>query len=233
MTQKQNGNALIFILIAIALLGLLTVSLSNSSSNSNDTGDFEQNQIAASEILTYAKSIENAVQSLLARGCSENEISFDQAVVSGYSNTNSPTDNSCHVFDVAGAGLTYIAPNEDWLDNAFDIPFYSGNYGTWWISTSPQIDDVGTNNAELKISLNFLKESICLRLNGMSKVSNPSGLVPLEETDNGTGKFTGTYGVPVADNLGDDGGHDLSGKLTHCRREGTPIYQFNHVLHAR
>ena len=74
--KKQNGNALWFILLAIALLGLLTAVMTRSSGTDNDTGSYEKNQIAANEILQYAKSIENAVQNLLARGCSENDISF-------------------------------------------------------------------------------------------------------------------------------------------------------------
>lgn len=113
--KTQNGNALFFILIAIALLGLLTVTMMRSSSDSNDAGSYEQSQIVASEVLNYAKSIENAVQMLLARGCSENELSFwhdsnddgNENSSDDYYNSKSPTDHSCHVFDVAGAGLTY------------------------------------------------------------------------------------------------------------------------------
>ena len=45
---------------------------------------------------------------LQINGCTDSEISFEQAVVSGYSNANSPTDNSCHVFHVNGGGLRLI-----------------------------------------------------------------------------------------------------------------------------
>jgi len=118
--NTQHGNALFFILIAIALLGLLTMTMTRSSSDSNDTGGFEQSQIVASEVLNYAKSIENALQMLIARGCSENELSFwhdsngdgSENASDNYYNSKSPTDHSCHVFDVAGAGLTYLDMTE-------------------------------------------------------------------------------------------------------------------------
>ena len=127
--DKESGNALWFILVAIGLLGLLTVMLSRSGSNTNETGSYEQNVIAANEILSYAKNMENAVQGLLARGCSENELSFwhdsnGDGVEDNnddYFNTVSTrTDRSCHIFDVAGAGINFreiteFWPNGQWL----------------------------------------------------------------------------------------------------------------------
>ena len=73
-----------------------------------------------------SKIIENAVQGLLARGCSENDISFwtdtdNNGTEDGsddYYNANSPTDHSCHVFDTAGAGMTITQPNDSWLDSS-------------------------------------------------------------------------------------------------------------------
>ena len=74
--NTQKGNALWFILIAIILLGLLTSMLTRSGGSTNDTGGYEQAEIGVSEVLSYAQSIDNAVQALKARGCGENEISL-------------------------------------------------------------------------------------------------------------------------------------------------------------
>ncbi len=113
--NKQSGNALWLILIAIFLLGGLTVLLSRTGSQTEDTGSAEQMQILASEMIRYGADIETGIKTLLGRGCSENQISLwydsnndgTENASDSYYNSNSPTDRSCHVFDVNGAGLTY------------------------------------------------------------------------------------------------------------------------------
>lgn len=240
-TASHSGNALIFILIAIALLGLLTVSMSRSGSNTNDTGSYERDQIAASEILTYAKSIENAVQSLLARDCSENEISFENNLVAGYENLNAPNDNSCHIFNVAGAGLTYQNPNTEWL-----VSSLTGNdsFGDYYVSGTTCVYDLGSfgacwNNGtssdeELILFLPYLKENICKALS--SQLINQSTLVldALNQIDD-TKKFTG---MMIDDNDAiNANGH--RGKPSNCYEQNGSVnppsgtYVFYHVLHAR
>ena len=90
--------------------------LNRSSSSTNETGGYERNSIQASEILAYANTIENGVQSLLARGCGENELSFwydsdNNGTENGsdrYYNSDAPTDQSCHIFEPEGAGVRRI-----------------------------------------------------------------------------------------------------------------------------
>ncbi|PZO88480.1 MAG: hypothetical protein DI626_01670 [Micavibrio aeruginosavorus] len=113
--NKESGNALWLILIAIFLLGGLTVLLSRTGSQTEDTGNAEQMQIVASNILGYAASIEQGIQTLLMRGCSENEISFwydsnkdgTENSSDDYYNPNAPSDRTCHIFSTTGAGLNY------------------------------------------------------------------------------------------------------------------------------
>ncbi len=170
--KHQSGNALWFILVAIGLLGLLTVMMSRSSSSTNETGGYEQNIIHANKILSYAKSMENAVQSLLARGCSENDISFwhdsdGNGTENGsddYFNANSPTDRSCHVFDVAGAGLTWTTPNENWLDQTQNAQTFFGDYT---ISTGNRLTSLETNNLDLLIFLSWIPIDLCESINNL------------------------------------------------------------------
>lgn len=235
--KKQKGNALFFILIAIALLGLLTVTMSRSGSNSNDTGSYEQSQIVASEVLNYAKSIENAVQSLLARGCSENEISFENSGVAGYTNPNSPADKSCHVFDVAGAGMTYIVPNENWLENSQSA---AAGYGEWFFTMQANINNHPDFSHVLRIVLPYTKKDICLQINNSAKVTNPSENPPKDggsafNYNSAAHKYTGTppFGTANAINPADG---SLDAKLTGCFEGDTfPSggYHIFHVLHAR
>ena len=253
---KQNGNAFFFILIAIALLGLLTMTMTRSGNNTNDTGKFEQNQIAANEILRYAKSIENAVQMLLSRGCSENVISFwhdsngDGTEDGGddYYNDDAPSNHSCHVFDSAGAGLKWVPAKEDHLNSVHSGETY---YGDWLITGSvhvngfgneaPGTSACGTNCSELMISLNFLDIGVCNGINQITGHGRSDG-TPVLDTGGSIGaaghtRFTGGYlganemgsATPAAD--------DYEGKGTGCIQADTSpasgSYTFYHVLHAR
>jgi len=238
--KKQNGNALFFILIAIALLGLLTVTMTRSGSSTNDTGDYEQSQIAASQLLSYAKSIENAVQTLLARGCSENEISFENATVAGYINPNSPADKSCHVFDVAGAGMTYEIPNDRWLDRTKDS---EDSYQVWVFSGQQKIGNIGIAErcggfecADLIIYISYLNNDMCAALNTALKqdvsieIADSEGISALdpEPADYFKGTYDNSQGYVGNDNA------DLLGKETACMyRSFRTNYAFYHVLHAR
>ena len=243
--KKQNGNALWFILIAVALIGILTAALTRGGSSTDDTGSYEKNQLAASEILRYASSIESAVQSLLARGCSENDISFwhdsdGNGTENGsddYFNANSPTDHSCHVFEPEGAGLTWQLPparindGSDYFFNSGacirgvgpDVPFCNGSDGN--------------RNEELLIALPNISLNNCIALNRLLGVTNPSGVPPQDPNcsiTTSTGLFQGTFnnsGCAINDTATSDGLH--SG----CMEGGTDppagTYHFYHVLHAR
>ena len=113
MENSQNGNVLWFILLAVALLAALTMVLARGSSTVGQTGDVEQRRIKISQILRYTKSIEAGIQNALLNGCSENGISFDSPVISGYSNARAPNDKSCPVFDAAGMGFDVRDVRED------------------------------------------------------------------------------------------------------------------------
>jgi hypothetical protein len=165
--NNQNGNILIFLLIAIVLLGGLTALLTRSGGSTNETGEYERQSISASDLLKYASGIEQAVQKLQQFGCSENQISFDQAVVTGYSHLNSPTDNSCHVFETAGGGQVYESANTGLLDSAASGETH---YGEWVFSGANEIQDIGTTaasnaSAEMVIMLPFVDQDICTQIN--------------------------------------------------------------------
>ena len=96
--------------MAVVLLGALTLLLSRSGSNVEQSGDFEQLRIKATQLMRYASSIEQGISKLQSlNNCSENEISFQNTTDTNYTNANSPADNSCHIFQSAGAGLSKVA----------------------------------------------------------------------------------------------------------------------------
>ena len=245
--DREDGNALWFILIAILLLGLLTSMMTRSGSSTNDTGSYEQLSIQANEILQYAKSIENGVQSLLARGCSENEISFEANNNSGYTNPNSPTDNSCHVFEPEGAGLTYIDANPKWLDNSQSAQPY---YQEWRFTGKNCINDLGNENCstgtpkayELMTIIPWLNIDTCLSINQILNHNFTAATLPQDDTSFSINYFTGTF--PATGNrIGDTTGIQyITGRNSFCFEansvEGVAgsevgTYHFYHVLIAR
>ncbi|MCK6418610.1 MAG: hypothetical protein L6Q57_06715 [Alphaproteobacteria bacterium] len=112
MKTYQSGNILFFILIAVVLLAGLTMVLSRSSTSVNQTGSVEHTIIDVSAIKRYAAGLAAAVQALQSRGCSENDISFENPIVAGYENTGNPSNESCFVFSEEGAGLVWREPSE-------------------------------------------------------------------------------------------------------------------------
>jgi hypothetical protein len=241
--KTQNGNALWFILIAVALLGLLTVAMTRGGGSSNETGSFEQNQIRANEMMGYASTIESAVQSLIARGCSENDISFwhdsdgnnTEDASDDYYNANSPTDHSCHVFDVAGAGITYISPTQSALrtsDTGKDA------YGEHAFTTN-NLPSFGTERNLMMITP-YIKRDICVEINRTLNITNPAGEPPEDPNISVAVYFTGSFPAAAADStIGDSGTSTiLAGKKTGCVFEnggcnGADCYNFYHVLIAR
>ncbi|HPD83786.1 MAG: hypothetical protein R3D88_06705 [Alphaproteobacteria bacterium] len=205
--HTEKGNVFIFILLAIALLGLLTVALSRSSSDSNETGDFERQQIIASDILNYTKSIEIAVQNLLARGCGENSISFwhdsngdgTEDGSDDYYNAGAPTDHSCHIFKPEGTGLAYAAPKTEWLDSNFSASADYGNIIFTGNLHKPTKTDVAGNTLRKKdliIIFPYLNQTICQRVNLLSEAAIASTNPPKEDDTDAANfkvKFTGAF----------------------------------------
>ncbi|MAZ76369.1 MAG: hypothetical protein CMH31_03605 [Micavibrio sp.] len=216
----------------VALLGALYYTFSSGFRSGEANLSKERANLYATEILDYAQSIKQAVQTLQINGCDETEVSFENNISSfNYANSNSPTDGSCHVFHPSGGGLTYIIPNEAWLDSSF-APTYPGNFATWWFSTAPQLEGVGTSEADLKLTLNFINTDICITINDRLGVDNPSELPPVDDSSGGIGQFSGTYGASSPDSIGDDGGHNLPGKTSFCNGTSS-ANQFHMALIAR
>lgn len=258
MTQ-QNGNALWFILIAVALLGLLTVTMTRGGGSSDDTGDYERQQIQANDILTYASSIESAVQSLIARGCSENDISFwhdsdgngTENASDDYFNANSPTDHSCHVFQPEGAGLSWVSAKNSHLDSSFSGHLH---YGDWFITSSVHMNGFETEApaspncgaavarcSEIIISLNFIKYGLCKGINSTTGLKASTG-EPIVDSGGSigdashthfTGSFSAVHEMGTADPATDNYSGEPSGCIEVDTDPGSGSYTFYHVLHAR
>lgn len=249
---SQSGNALWIILVAIALLAAATIAVTRSSDSTEESGSKEQDRIAASEIMRYAASIEQAVQQMQMRGLSENDISFENSTISGYENPNCVTGD-CKIFDADGGGRRYTAPKSQWLDKSLSSRTY---YGEWYITGAVCVEGVGTDNTppesscqsngstrdeDLVIIMPFVKKSICIAINNLANVSNPDSEPPQDAGDPypDDSKYAGSYLEPsrLLDSRKDN--DETFGKKTGCiegdssKAAFADGYYFYHVLIGR
>jgi len=104
---NEAGNVFIIILVGIALFAALGLVVSRSVQSSSSTQMSERELVlTASEIAGYGQNLARAVDRVRRRGCSENDVSFNNPVTSGYEHTP-PAPDQCQVFSVAGGGMTW------------------------------------------------------------------------------------------------------------------------------
>lgn len=228
--KTQSGNALFLILLAIFLLGGLTVLLSRTSGTTEETGSTEQLSLKASKMLQYAASIKTGVDMLRARGCSEEEISFETTDPDSedYENTKSPTDGSCNLFSVNGAGMPF---------KALDMSLFSAptiHEGRPIFFAGSPLKNAGTGAPDLMMYYNGLSKEFCMAINNQLGIAMAGNNVPSDATENLAGTiFKGVYPtVTTGDPIGDPA--SLTGKKSACYYQTTgSIYQFYYLLIAR
>ena len=152
---------------------------------------------------------------VLANGCEDTEISFENPVVSGYDNPNAPADERCHVFSVNGGHISFASPPQGALDKAMHDSLSPGaDFGQYSFATSCGINlGTGTgavftydatgfpcyyagaaayeSSSDLFMFAFFLTKEVCLKINelvGINVMSDQGNAVSaLGE------KFVGTY----------------------------------------
>lgn len=235
--SSSNGNALFIVLIAIALLAALTMTLMRSDMTDTDSVSPEQAKVMASQIMGQARGFEQAVASLLQKGCSEQTISFENTLVAGYANADAPSDDSCHVFERAGAGLSWPSPPP------------SANDGSAWrmlggnaVSGVTRSDDgtCASGCIDFLAVLPNVSLNVCKQLNALARTADASDAPPVDQGNfDGTTKIAGVNGTAVGEPVS-DGGSVLSGKRTGCfeptnvdSSSAAGTYWFYHVMLVR
>ena len=204
--NSQNGNAIVMILIAVALFAALSLAFTNTSRTSSSFIGDEEAKAYANQIIAYGNDVKSAVKRLQLRGCSDTEISFENNIVTDYVNPNAPTDQSCHLFNVAGAGLQWQSPPPS-IENSATFSGWqpTGFFGLTGVATpSGNVACyVQTNPAECAELIVFLylaeNKNLCLKINNNLNITNPSNSPPVSNTAGmghmytTAGAFTGTY----------------------------------------
>lgn len=227
--SRCNGNALWFVLIAIGLLSALTLTLTRSG---GDTAyDEEQAALYASRVLRQAKSVEDAVHTLMARGCSEVEINLDNELVTSYDNTLAPADDRCNVFHANGTGIAWpLMTNIGMSGSAVDHWKYTGKN---------QIEGVGTDCAGIQcneltmiLSIQPSAASVCEAINRMLGIT-PNAF-PTDGDISVTPRWVGVFDASPTGVGNEAGGEGMIGKRAACFRDANEgHYEFYQVLIAR
>ena len=184
--NREHGSALVYVFIGLILFAGLIFTFSKSFQNSNDLAADQQGAVAANDLLTFSNQVEQSVQKLIIKGCSETEISFENLIESGYTNPSSPVGKSCHVFDPQGGNMAWRSP-----------PIGVNDGSTWAFVGGPVMhnangakSDYTNQNAELVIYLFSLTEETCAAINSTQNIPG----IPVDSSNIGAAaKFTGTF----------------------------------------
>ena len=226
--SAQAGNVFVIILLGVFLFGSLMYMFSRNAQQGTGNLTKQQANIAAQEILNYARLVEGAVDRVRRNGCSETEISFANDVVTGYEHTP-PARDECKVFDEDGGKITYMQPIENWLDN---IHSAQSTYGEFAFTDSTSVTGIETTKQEGSLLLNYIQLNICTEINNQLGIANPAGLPPedvgvFNSTILYDGRFPNTPSSPI-------NAPETIGRPTGCvQYNGVNRYHFYHVLLAR
>ena len=152
MRSSERGNAVIFILLAVALFAGLAYTFMRGAKSGQGNLTAGQAKLAAQDIINYSLTLERGVDKLMQRGCSQDELSFENAQKTGFywENSTAPADKSCHIYDAAGAGLT---------DGEFNTG--TGTKNRWTFSVHVRTDDFYGLTAYLQ----DLSDEVCNAIN--------------------------------------------------------------------
>lgn len=199
--NNQSGSAILWVLVAVALFAALNFAFNSSSRTSTSFLNDAEADAYANQIIQYGNEVKAAVKRLQLRGCSDTEISFENSSVAGYTNPNAPSDNSCHVFDIAGGGLSWREFNS----------LFTGDI---------QFENIKTSSAELVLQVTDIGNETCQKINISLGTNNASN--DYEDTIAATPtQFVGNYNTVVVTDLSGNEVAEFDGQRYYCRNDGT------------
>lgn len=225
MRSSERGNAVIFILLAVALFAGLAYTIMRGAKSGQGNLTAGQTKLAAQKILNYAGLVEKTVNKLRTRGCSENDLSFENPYDPYHTNPAAPAE--CKIFDSNGGNISALQADTNWFLVANDPVFY--------YTQGDPIKDVGTtctagSCAELNLNIWAINEQLCNELN--RQLGHNFTTIPTDEL----------WGCPLDNGEYDCNGDTLVVKFTNpelegvkavCYNDATYGYVFNYVLMER
>ena len=190
---NQCGIAIGPILYIVAILAVLVSAIAAGSGEFNGDISAVSAKAQASAILGYAHEVKLGVDRVIAKGCTDTQISFGNPFVSGYTNPNAPADKSCHVFDVNGGGIVWKNPPigaNKILDGG---GFWITDYVPYIIGGYAAIPNIGTNSNELVLYLPISEQKLCAAINNILGISGINDTYAMYGSVYTVGYFTGSY----------------------------------------
>ncbi len=211
--HHQQGIALGPILFIIAILAILAAAIAAGSGGFTASTNTESAKVMAQAIIDYGDQIQAAVNVVLSNECTNTQVSFENPMVSGYTNPNAPADHSCHVLDPRGGGAIWKKEPANTNSTGSDRCF----------SSIYQLQGVGTQNFLVMYQpVNSL--AVCNEINAI--LGNPTSLALHSITTTCTPYiFTGSYS-PNDGAFPRDGGNiaGFTGKTAGCVGGDGPGY---------
>lgn len=187
--NPERGNAFFMILMAVVLFAALAFTFTKGIQQGGENISSRKAALDASDIITYAQKVERAVQFVVSKGNSENDISFENDFVTGYTNLNCVADKRCEVFKSAGAGLAWQNPPEGANDGE---PYF---FGPNQVAPSTEATDPAKRDLVMLLPV---KAQICTELNKMTtKVATWDSTATLNDSTKFTGDFTAEPGSGI------------------------------------
>lgn len=198
---KEAGNVLFIILIAVALFAALAYAVTQSTRSGGGDASKETTILLASQIVQYGIPLQTSIERMrISNGCTDTQISFENPIISGYTNASSPANYNCHVFRPEGGSIAFQSPPSDVLDQSKSL---YPNYGSY-VYTVNYVSNLGTDDnptgRELMVLLPYLKRDICIAINDKLGVGT-KGSEPADANGymgssfNWNGKWQGSYTI--------------------------------------
>lgn len=179
--DAEHGNAFFVIFLGVILFAALIFTISSGMNTGTSKMSVAQARNQATDIITYSHQIERAVKRIYTRGISESDISFENAIVSGYDHTPAAATKA-QVFNAADGGFA-----------AWRSPMRgsSASATNTWLFTGGVVltGQVSNSKSELMMVLPVTSE-ICAEINRQLNTGIDTSVSV--GTVSGA-KFTGTY----------------------------------------
>jgi hypothetical protein len=231
--SSSSGIAIAPILFVIALLAILATAIAAASSTFSSGSGQETARVAASTMLDLCTQHRTAVSRVMALGCTENQISFENSIVSGYTNGSAPSDQHCHIFHPQGGGLVYrpLPAEYAWRSTGDMSLVYKPGEMFDRFAADNRIPSLGSDadyaGNELIYAVINIRGDICDQINSQLKNPDKSTMFAGPNTSHFVGVFqwpyVGTVPFPTS----------TSGKMAMCTEGYYYVYSFSCVLLVR
>lgn len=230
MRSNESGNVFFYLFLCVALLGALSYAVSQGGRSSVTALTEERQRLLATDIIAYSDTVVKAVGQLRLRGTAMTALSFANPFISSieYGTYNADPDNE--IFNPAGGAVVYTDPPADATTTGTEEYLFLANNEVQGAGSTCG----GAGCTDLLMVIANMRKDVCLRINTLLGVSNPSGAPPTDtDIDEATKFKPAANPFGYADTIGDEDSA-LDNQREACFEEtGDSEFVYYKVLLAR